>query len=334
MNKPNSRSFKIEHFAIIFLVIGIIILYFLSLASKPIFVQDYSELEKFEGKIVITNGIVIDYDETSRGETILTLLEPEDLNSTLKIFIETCSIKFSIGDLIQVKGSVLRINEKFLELIVVNEKDIDTIGHWYSYRLSIPDLAHRLTHNPAEFQNLPVEVSGFLKYEPRSPITSLRLTEHPTEGLYTVKVEIPDSAQTIAELHKGDLISLNVSIIYNENNLEYKLTVINLTLLQPYGKWDVSLSELMEAPFVFENALINVSGYIHDYEQYYNYIILFDVPVAQRSLANSSIWVDISGANMTNIILQDDYYVSVKGILYYDPQYFDYAIKAEQLIIE
>ena len=76
--KSKLKSIKIEYFAIIFLVVGIVILYILSLASKPSYVPDYSELEEYEGKIVITKGIIIDSDTTSRGETVLNILEPDD----------------------------------------------------------------------------------------------------------------------------------------------------------------------------------------------------------------------------------------------------------------
>ena len=146
------------------------------------------------------------------------------------------------------------------------------------------------------------------------------------------QVDVPEFNQLDVELHKGDLVSLNVSIEYNENNFEYKLTLINITLINSYGEWIVTLTDLMDAPFVFENAQINIDGYIHNYESYYNYILLFDLPATQRSSANTSLWVDISGLNITSGFLQDDYYVSVQGSLYYDPQYFDYAIKATEII--
>jgi len=333
MTRPNLKHLKIEHFAIIFLILGIIILYILSLGSNPTFVEDYSELDKYEGEIVITKGIVIDHDSTSRGETVLTILEPEDLESTLKIFIESSSREFAMGDVVQVKGSVLKINEEFLELIVINEKDIKITGHWHNYRLSIPELAHRLEQNPSEFKHLPVEVTGYIKYEPRLPITSLRLTDHPTEGIYAVKVEIPTTEQVGFELHKGDLVSINVSLEYNENNFEYKLLSKNLTLLQPYGEWNISLSELIEAPYEFEGAQINVTGYLLEYRDYYNYVVLLDTPTEWRSSANTSIWVDISVLNLTGITLQNDYFISVRGSLYYDPQYIDYAIKASEITL-
>ena len=333
-NRHKKGTFKVEYFAMLFLVFGIIVLYFMSLASKPVYVSDYSELGKYEGKNVIIKGIVIDYDTTSYGEVILTVLEPDDLESTLKIFIESSGTEYSIGDIIQAKGSVLRLSEDFLELVVVNEKDIEKIGHWQNLRLSIPELAHRLEHHSAEFRNLPVEVSGYLKYEPRNPVTSLRLTEHPTDGFYTVKVEVPNSAGYLPELHKGDLISLNVTIVYNENNFEYKLILKNITLLEPYGDWVVELSELSAAPFVFEGATINTSGYIYKYEPNYNYILLLDTPSELRSESNSSIWVDISGLNLSGKILQDDYFIGISGVLYYDPQYIDYAIRADEIFID
>ncbi len=331
MNRHMLKRFKVEHFAILFLVFGILVLYLLSLGSNPEFVEDYSKLEDYEGKTVITKGIVIDHDTTARAETILTLLEPDDLESTLKIFIEDSTQEFTIGDIVQAKGSVLRINDEFLELAVVNEKDIKLTGHWHNYRLSIPELAHRLAQTPSEFKYLPVSITGYLKYEPRVPITTLRLTEHPNEGMYTVKVEVPSPEQISAELHKGDLVSMNVTLDYNENNFEYKLISKNLTLLKEYGDWQVTLAELMEQPYVFEGAQLNITGYVHEYKPYYNYIIIFDTPTAWRSSANSSLWIDISGLNTTGSLLQDDYFVSVQGRLYYDPQYFDYAIKATEI---
>jgi len=315
----NLKSFKIEHFAMLFLAIGIIILYVLSLSSKPEFISDYSDLENYEGKIVVTEGIVIDYDETSRGETMVTVLEPDDLESTLKVFIESCDHNFSIGDKIQVTGSVLKLNDGFYELIVINDKDIQKTGHWHHYRLSIPELAHRLEHNPNEFKYLPVEIFGYLKYEPRQPITKLRLSEDPNNGMYEVSVEVANGYQLGCSLHKGDLVSLNVSLEYNENKFEYKLILKNLTLLQEFGEWSIDLSELMAAPFVYEGACVNISGFINYYESHFNYVLLYDTPSTERWSANSSIWMDISNINGTEINLQNDYFITIKGSLYYDP---------------
>ena len=331
MDSNKLKSIKVEHLAIIFLVIGLIILYFMSLASQPTFIDDYSELDNYEGETVIVKGIVLDYDSTVYGGTYLTVLEPDDLESTLKIFIETYGGNLTVGDIVQAKGTVLRLNENLLELVVVNEKDITIIGHWHHHRLSLPELAHRLEYHPDEFKYLPVEIKGYLKFEPRLPITSISLTEHPTDGFYSVKVEIHDPTKLISELHKGDLVSLNVSIEYDENNFEYRLISKNLTILEPYGSWEVSFSELMAAPFVFEGAEINITGYVHEYKSYYNYIVLFESPSGLRSLTNSSIWVDISALNLTDTCIWDDYLISISGKLYYDPQYIDYAIKANEL---
>jgi hypothetical protein len=323
----------VEHFAIIFLVFGIITLYLLSLASQPVFVEDYSDLSKYEGETVIIEGIVIDFDETCRGEGILTVLEPDDLESTLKIFIENNGRNFSIGNIIRAKGSVLKISEHVYQLVAMNDKDIENIGHWHSPQLSIPEIAHRLEHHPEEFKHLPVGITGYLKYEPRIPATSLRISEDPLNGFYTVKVDIPLSAQIYTDLHKGDLVSINVTIEYNENNFEYKLILKNITLLKQYGEWVVTLDEIQDAPFVYEGAKINTSGYIFNYESYYNYILLMDSPSDGRWDSNCSLWVDITGLNLTNVHLEKDYFVGIRGILYYDPQYFDYAIKAEEIFV-
>lgn len=305
----------------------------MSLASKPVFVEDYSELGKYEGKIVVVQGIIIDYDETSRGESILTVLEPDDLESTLKIFIESCSTNFSIGDKIQAKGSVLKLNDNLFEIIVLNDKDVEKIGHWHHPKLTIPELAHRLEYSPVEFCHLPVEISGYLKYEPRVPITYFRLSEDPNNGIYNVKIDIPSSNGLNKELHKGDLVSLNVTVEYNENNFEYKLILKNITLLHQYGEWYVTLQELQDAPYVFEGTTINTSGYVYNYESYYNYILILDSPSDGRWSSNCSLWVDISGLNLTGVNLQDDFFITLKGVLYYDPQYFDYAIKAEKIFM-
>jgi hypothetical protein len=332
-NSINLKSIKIEHFAFIFLIFGIIILYFLSLAGKPEVVSDYSELEDLEGETVVLKGIIIDQDSTSRGELILTILEPNDLESTTKIFIENSNENFTIGDQVQAKGSVLKINDDLYELVVMNEKDIKKIGHWYHYRLTIPELAHRLECTPGEFAYLPVEVSGYIKYEPRMPINSLRLSEDPEDGLYNVKIDVPSEKLITGDFHKGDLVSLNVSVEYNENNFEYKLILKNITLLKPYGEWFVTLSELQEAPFVFEGATINTSGYVYHYETSYNYILLLDTPSTGRWDTNCSIWVDITNLELTHVSLEDNYFISLSGALYYDPQYLDYALMAEELFI-
>jgi len=80
---------EIKYLSIFFSVCGIASLFFLSLLSEPVYV-DLSEISKYEGKEIITEGIVVDKYETKYRNTILFLVKalPDRENNTITTFID------------------------------------------------------------------------------------------------------------------------------------------------------------------------------------------------------------------------------------------------------
>ena len=141
---------KLKNLSILISVVGIILLYVLSVISQPPTI-DLFEIPNYEGKKIITQGIVKEYHKTGQGSQSITLV---DNNSTSIIFVQG-EMDVEFGDLVQVFGKVQKYKDGW-EIIVDNEKDIKILKKWNN--ISSP--LWQLANNPTKYLNLNVNVSG------------------------------------------------------------------------------------------------------------------------------------------------------------------------------
>jgi len=143
---------RLKHFSLIFAVVGICLLYALSLFSKPAVIE-LSKLPEYEGKQITTQGIVKSYYSTKYGSQIIII---EDNNTSATVFSEEETI-VEYGDKIRVTGEVQKYNDGW-EIIVNDKHSITIIQKWEN--ISMP--LWQIVQNPGRYEGLNVNVSGYV----------------------------------------------------------------------------------------------------------------------------------------------------------------------------
>lgn len=143
---------KLKHFSVIFALIGICVLYCISLFSIPVVIE-LNKISEYEGKQITTEGIVTNYYSTRYGSQVLTI---EDKNISVKVFTEG-NIDVEYGDRIKVIGEVQKYNDDW-QIIVNDKHSIFIINKWIN--ISMP--LWQLVQKPQQYQDLNVNVTGIV----------------------------------------------------------------------------------------------------------------------------------------------------------------------------
>jgi len=142
---------QLKYLSIIFSVAGIALLYFLSTLSQPTLI-DLNEIQKYEGKQVIVEGIVTEYYTTKFDSQIITI---ENNNFSTKIFIEG-KTDIDYGDKIQATGEVQIYNGEW-EVVVNNQRFVRVLQKWQNITIPLKQLAE----TPERYDGLNVNVTGY-----------------------------------------------------------------------------------------------------------------------------------------------------------------------------
>jgi hypothetical protein len=204
----------------------------------------------------------------------------------------TCMIRFSDcpGDLnstdrITAYG-VVREGDDEAYLYIYDEDALDIEKeYWEPKNMTIGMLSELVERGSDEFHSFEVKVSGHLKYEP-SGYGSITLTEHPTQGEYSLKVEIRDM-DCDHEMSKGDLLVVNGILEYDREGLRYVLNAQWGEVVVEYGIWNMTLEELVDDYYLFENTHILIEGRLEYLE---NKTYLYDGDHRIRTNANPTDW--------------------------------------------
>lgn len=143
---------NIKYVSLALSIIGIILLYFLSTLTQPVYI-DLDHIADHEGKEIITQGNVIDYRITSYGNQIITITAN---NTTAQVFCEE-PITIQYGDLIQATGRVEHYKNNW-EIIVDQSSAIHIKKHWNNLSTPLWEIAR----NPERFVGLQLNTTGYI----------------------------------------------------------------------------------------------------------------------------------------------------------------------------
>jgi hypothetical protein len=144
---------KLKYFSLLFSLVGILLLYFLSKLTQPP-VIDLQEISKFDGKQVIVEGIVKDYSNGRFGSQQIII---EYSNCSVTIFLEG-KIDVEYGDKIQARGEVQKYKDGW-EIIINNKQFVKILKKWNN--ISFP--LWQLAKNPNRYLDLNVKVNGYIE---------------------------------------------------------------------------------------------------------------------------------------------------------------------------
>ncbi len=211
-----TNKIPVKYLTLFISVIGVILLYTLSLFQQPIILSSVQSIGDYEGKEVTLEGIILEYQTTKYDNQLITL----QCNSTqLTVFSEK-PISIHIGDLLQATGKIEKYKDSW-ELILSNPKATRIIEKWQNRTIQIKDLAS----HPEDYLQVPINISGYvdLKYE-----DLIYLRDYSNN--YTIPL-IPSNNSIPST---GTSIYVHAMLTYDPANLRYILT--NCNNLHPTSK--------------------------------------------------------------------------------------------------
>lgn len=127
------------HLAVLFAVVGIIVLYSISSLSEPEHVR-LDEIPDHVGDDVIVQGVVIDQETTVRGDAELLIYS--DM-TTLEVVIEDFDKYIEINRMIKIQGEVREFRDQY-ELVAVTDSSLEVIGEYETELVPLSDIEEYL----------------------------------------------------------------------------------------------------------------------------------------------------------------------------------------------
>ncbi len=233
-----------------------------------------NELANYVNQYIAVEGVVVDQSIYGNGELYLELFQNNVIISAYiekyDEFVEKTSQELNITDTLRICGIVQSASSGH-KMIVMNEDSVEITGSWDLRQISIENLtlhtqlrsqqiAKELAKSPMEYSSFPVNIKGYVKYEPQYS-TSFYIAEKPCDGSYSLKVRAVNCA--VPQLHKGDKVNLTGNLVYELRSLRYSLEALSIEVLERYGNWQVELPDLVTNSFEYLNATVNISGYVY-----------------------------------------------------------------------
>ncbi len=207
---------------IIFSVLGIIMLYGVSLLVTPPLVP-LDEISRYEGSSVRTRGVVTDVCGTGH-DTVLVRLAA---NQTAVLLFATPSDDLGIlrdlryGDEVMVEGRVQVYRGEYE--LVASERAIVTVNASADRLVFLSQLAA----DPKKFEGARIRVAGAVE----DRYTSVFYLTDET-GVYHLRVKPRSGTLEISELQEGETVIVEGVLSYDAAELRYEL---NLIAVEPFS---------------------------------------------------------------------------------------------------
>ncbi|MCD6108377.1 MAG: hypothetical protein J7J89_02745 [Thermoplasmata archaeon] len=199
--------------SILFSVIGIFALFLLSLLAEPIHIN-LSEINKYNGREVIIQGIVVDKQETRYGNIILTLAENHSIQTgyTVKVFIEGQPEEIEYGDKIMLQGEVHRYQGE-IEIYVSDIRQIKTMEKWNNHSIPLREIAKK----PWEYKGINLKILCRIEKIYHTYIVLKDIREDQKIILFCNTENITET------LRENEIVNVEAMLRYNPKDFSYFL---------------------------------------------------------------------------------------------------------------
>ena len=199
---------KLKYFSLLFSVVGILILYFLSRLSLPPLIE-INRMPDYVGKQVTIEGLVADYRTTRHGSQIITI---KSNNDSATVFVEG-TINLEYGDKIQATGEVQKYEDGW-ELVINDRNFVKVLEKWHNKSFPLWQLAE----NPTKYLNLNVNVTGYIE-----SLSNAYFYLVDIENKYSLIVfyKLPKSVT----IFPGQKVSASGKFSFDEENFRYQLEI-------------------------------------------------------------------------------------------------------------
>lgn len=169
--------------------------------------------------------------------------------------------KIKRGDLVTINGF---LNENS-EIIAYGDDAWELDFRPGSKTVMLDELLSEVSESPGITPGSIYNIEGYVKYEPLS--TTIYLSDEPQGSPVSIKVLMDEPDPRI---HKGDLIEIeNSTILWDGEGLRYYFSCEFVSILEPYGPWNLNLDNLPYGISEYENAQVTLSGEVLKNEDRY-----------------------------------------------------------------
>ena len=207
---------------IIFSLLGVCILYTISLFITPPFVP-LEDISLHEGTIIRTSGVITEFSVTEYGNVLMKI---EGNKTELPLFVESANdrtelLNLSYGDEIEVEGRVQVFRGDYQ--LVVSGNAIKEVTQQKSNISFVAQIAAQ----PGEYRGKKIHVAGYVE-DVYTRVFYLR--DEPGNHRMRVKLRTTNT-NLISELHEGDKMIVEGVFSYDAENMRYELNLIGFEAL-------------------------------------------------------------------------------------------------------
>jgi len=205
---------------IIFSLLGVCILYSISLFVEPPYVPlEEVAVGTHEGTFVRTKGVITDFSVTKYGN----MLTIRGNKTKLLIFVDSTDerkeqLNLSYGDEIEVQGRVQLYSGRYE--IVASENSIKKLSDKNESTISF---VSQIAMHPGEYEGRRISVVGYAE-----DVYKHVFYLGDEKGKYLMRVKVNNGSISTPELQKGDKIIAEGLLSYDPENMRYELNLISL----------------------------------------------------------------------------------------------------------
>lgn len=208
---------KIGKIVIIFSLLGVCILYGISVFVTPPFVP-LDEVALHEGSVIRTRGVITDFSITESGNVLMNI---EGNKTELPIFVTSGAeneelLNLSYGDEIEVEGRVEVYQGEYELVVSGNAIKKVTQGSNISF-------VSQIAVHPEEYEGRKLQVAGYAE-DVYQRVFYLR----DESSTYHLRVKLMATDISISELQEGDKIIAEGVFSYDAKNMRYELNLVAL----------------------------------------------------------------------------------------------------------
>jgi hypothetical protein len=218
MQDKSTAGFKI--IVIAFSLMGVCVLYYISLVITPPFVP-LNEVAFHEGTIIRTRGVITELSVTESGNVLIKLAGNQ---TELPLFFDSSTarqelLNLSYGDEIEVEGKVQVYRGSYELLASEGGMKMVTQDHDTAF-------VSQIAVQPEAYEGRKIRVVGYAE----DVYTHVFYLCDET-GSYRMRVRVMDADSSISTLQEGDKILAEGVFSYDAQNMRYELNLVSFEAL-------------------------------------------------------------------------------------------------------
>lgn len=210
------------------------------------------------GEYVQTRGVVSDLTERDTF-LIADVFDPASKFAAVWYIYDT-EIDLAIGSEVNFTAFIGG-SEEGLFLRTYTRRAVEIEGVWGSREMGIRRAFERLSRDRREFMYFPVNVTGYVLYQPDPIFPSLTLSDRTEIGGRRLEVSFSTEVN-LSWIDRRDLIMVRGRLVEDEKDMGLVMEATELELVETMGPENLTVEDMAAYPYLYEDSTVRLSGRI------------------------------------------------------------------------